>query len=319
MTSEYDYLFLPEIQRIAYYNSISRGLDPVQNWREMWTIQLTAFEGDPTNKDWKEIEFEAIKLILEDANWSIPTLKSQYDERKAILKYAANDVGFSEEGQLKELLGRVFGYNVWIPNKFTQGDDNFFRCFFNNCAREENTQTEPSVGCYRKWHLQHDNGNTYFGLKSNNPGELITWAFSLPTYADLSALTIRWIGRFKNNGKTVFGPNTGGTLSTNGLWALTKAGDDKIYWNVHDGTSLKSLPSDDTHNNEIVEVYCIVDGTSIRLFIDGVEQAASPMSLDAVPAWFSDDAIYVGDPLIGVNHFIGSNFELSINHAVITP
>lgn len=315
------FLQLPMVQRIGFWNSRTRDTgDAVANWRDTWEQQLRAYEGDPTDKDLTEIEFETIQRILEDFSQSVPGLKSLHDMRKALFKFNNDDVGTSEEDQMLALFLRVYDEGVWIPNKFTRGDNNIFHCLFNNCPFEENTMTTPEVEIFRKIHLAKDQttNNNYYGVKSNQE-ELYEWAYTLPTFDDLSALTVRAIMRFKNNNQITAGPNVGGDLTTNGAWLLYKDSDNKIKFLVYDGTSLKTIESDSTHNNEIVEVYAIIDGTTSKMYIDGVLQADTA-ALAAEPAYYSEDSVFIGDVVFaGVNNFRGTMFELAIDAEVITP
>lgn len=314
------FLQLPLVQRVAFWNSLTRGQDPVQHWYELWSNQLLAYEGAPSGKDLFEIEFETIQLILEDENRTIPGLKSLHDARKALFLWNNNDVGFSEEDQMLELFRRVYDEDVWIPNKFTRSSNSIYHCLFNNCPYEENTMMLPNLESARKIHLAKDSstGNTYFGLKSLNE-EIIKWNYTLPTFDDLSAFTIRAIVRFKNQNAATFGPNPGGTIDTEGIWLLAKDGDNKIKFTVHDGIDLKTIESNSTHNNEIVEIYAIIDGTTLTMYIDGVLQTDT-LELQQIPDYFADGKIVIGDDYLeGVNNFKGTLFEIAIDAEVITP
>jgi hypothetical protein len=311
------FITLPPVWRIAWWNSLGRAPDPFENWRELWSIQMAAHEDDPTNKDLTDIEIQTIRLILEDQNWPLPELTSLHDHRKALYKQNCNDAGLSEEDQMLALFNRVFGEDVWVPKKYTLGDNGLYHCYFNNCPREELTNTFPDTTCYRKLHLVKIGDNTFFGLKSTTE-ELITWSYTIPTVADFSALTIRALMRFRNVGAVTFGPLNTSNLGQNGIWALSKDGSDKINFSVHDGTSLKTIVSDDTLNNEIIEIFAIVDDTTIKMYIDGVLQADTA-ALVAAPDYYSEDKIYIGDPLGAGNNFKGTMFELAIDAEVITP
>jgi hypothetical protein len=316
--SVYDFLYLPGPLRIAYWNSLGRALDPIQNWTDLWSVQMAAHEQDPTGLDWKDIETQAIRLILEDNGWPLPELISLHDDRAAMFQYSCNDVGLSETDHMLELFNRVFGVDVWLPNIYETGTvAPIFHSFFNNCPREEITNTEPDTTCYRKIHLVKVGDNTFFGLKSETE-ELISWTYDIPALANLSSFTVRAMMRFKNINLLTFGPNSGGDpITQNGFWGISKAGDNKIYWSVNDGTSLKTIVSDAAHNNEIIEIFCIIDGTDIKMYIDGVLQADIG-TLDAVPDWYSAGSIYIGDNA-GGNDFKGTMFELAIDGEVITP
>jgi hypothetical protein len=318
MPSVEDFLYLPSVRNIAYWNSLNRNLDPVENWTELWQIQMAAHGDDPTNRDWKDIEIETIRLTLEDNGWPLPDLISLYDHRKALFKFFCNDMEFNEEDQMLALFERAFGVDVWQPKVFTAGANSIFHCLFNNCPVEENTLTQPDTTCYRKIHVWRDGNFTYNGLKNMGAEELITWSYTLPTFADLSALTVRVIVRFKHEGQTsICASNGGNPFSDNGAWTVVKQADNKLYFGVYDGTSLKLAASDDAINNEFIEVYCVVDGTTIKMYIDGMLQTVTD-TLDDVADWYSEDKIHVGDS-IGSSDFKGSIFELAIDHEVITP
>lgn len=320
-TDQYGFLFTPQMRFIGFWNSTNRALDPVQNWLEFWSVQMAAHGVDPTGLDWKDIEQRGMTLILEDQGWPVPELISTHDIRKAIYKFSCSDVGFSEEGQMRELFDRVFGEGVWITNKFVDSDNSIFHCNFNSCAIEENSMVVPNAACFRKIHLAKDasTGNTYFGFKSDNE-ELIQWDYTIPVFADWSALTVRAIMRFKNQNAITAGPSMGGNpLSNNGTWILSKAADNKINFSIHDGTSLKTIESDAAHNNEILEIFGIVDGTTIKMYIDGVLQANTD-TLSAVADYYTEDSFFIGDPIFaGANNFKGTMFECAVDAEVITP
>lgn len=311
-------LRLPVVHNWAMWASINRGdaasIDIAENWRLLWAKIVESYSGTSAGKTSSELEIEGINYILDDFSQTLPLKVSLEDSRKWLYRFLCSANGLNCEGlQLRDLLYTVLGPEVFIPLKFTDGDNRLFHCGFNGFTYDE--QSGTTITDNRKLDFINGGAGTFMGLRSD-ANDTFAWPVTMPTLADFSALTVRWIFKMPADGVLRFGPITGDSSSTNGAFDIRKKTDDTLQFTIHDGSSQENVISDSAiTNNALTEVWGIVDGTNMKMYVDGVLQADTE-TLAAAPAFYT--AAGVGLGFAGIE-FKGINYEFAIHGDVITP
>jgi hypothetical protein len=313
-------LRLPALYNWAKWASVARDsdeqLDIAENWRLLWSKWLTAYSGSPAGKTTEELEIEVIGEILDEFSVTRPRAISLYDYRVEFYRLICAASSITCQGlHLDGLINAIMRPGLYLPLKFTDGDNLLFHCGFNGFTLDEVSGVLSSPDT-RKPTILSDGTNVFMGLRSPTD-DAFTWAITMPTLADFSKLTIRWVFSVPADSTTRIGPTNGNTAAVNGAFDLLIQPDNKIRFAVNNGAQHIIESDAALLANTLYEVWGVIDSGTMKMYVDGVLQADTE-ALGGTPAFETSSGIVLGSSGAGVP-FQGVNYELAIHGDTITP
>ena len=267
------------------------------------------------------LECEIYQTYAPVIGLSVPQTISINDLRNIFWGQLLTIAGLTKEDNFIGDFNQLFNPDIFVPLKYTDGDNTKFHCAFNWRTYDEITKEFSDEADNSAIGILHTGGKTYLAI--NLPSVLSRlWTQTFSAFTNMGTFTARWYGYPNNSGAQMLMLSNNGGLTSEGTWAILRETTDAIAFYMHDGTSLKSITSDAaTHDGSYVDVSCIVDtGNVMKMYIDGVLQADT-QALAKAPDYLATGEYGVGGTIagLGARPFKGTLVEAKINEDRITP